>query len=89
MDFDSGSLCMDVDDGASTPATTTNLQTLLREKKSTVEAELRRLEQLPAHSSHVIHRKRVAHKALELLGKQDRTQEESDELSSLLGALSL
>jgi len=80
-------LCMDVEEtAASSPAT---LQAILQRKKAAVEAELQRLALLPPHSSHVIHRKRVAHKALELLGKQERTPEEADELSSLLGALCL
>lgn len=83
----SSGLCMDVEETtAPSPAA---LQAILQQKKAAVEAELQRLALLPPHSSHVIHRKRVAHKALELLGKQERTPEEADELSSLLGALCL
>ena len=83
--FTAGS--MDIDDQ---PPPVANQELILQQKKAAVEAELCRLEQLPPHSSHVIHRKRVAHKVLELLGKgQERTKEESDELSSLLGSLSL
>jgi hypothetical protein len=38
----------------------------------------------------VVHRKQVAHKALELLNKGDqRSQAEADELSNLLNSLSL
>lgn len=82
-----GGLCMDVEETAApSPAA---IQAILQQKKAAVEAELQRLALLPPHSSHVVHRMRVAHKALELLGKQERTPEEADELSSLLGALCL
>jgi hypothetical protein len=81
------SLCMDVEEAtAPSPAT---LEAILQQKKVAVETELQRLTLLPPHSSHVIHRKRVAHKALELLAKQERTPEEADELSNLFNVLSL
>jgi len=81
-----GGVCMDVEESS---ASSIALQITFDKKKAAVEDELTRLASLPSHSSHVIHRKRVAQKALELLGKQERTREESDELSNLLGALSL
>ncbi|KAM3574165.1 hypothetical protein VYU27_003884 [Nannochloropsis oceanica] len=81
------SLSMDVEESSNQSLAA--LEAMLRHKKAAVETELQRLAFLPQHSSHVIHRKRVAHKALELLSKQDRTPEEAEELSSLFNTLSL
>lgn len=74
MDLDGGGSMAVADEGGSAGSQqhAQQQQALLDEKRRQVEAELRRLDTLPAQSHYVVHRRQVARKALELLNKGDR-----------------
>ncbi|KAK0603221.1 hypothetical protein LWI29_002604 [Acer saccharum] len=58
------------------------------ERKAAVNGELKRMNQLPASSSYVIHRLRVLNKILQLISLQ-RTASQEEELELLFSGLSI
>ncbi|KAK1588251.1 hypothetical protein Q3G72_021339 [Acer saccharum] len=58
------------------------------ERKAAVNNELKRMNQLPANSSYVIHRLRVLNKILQLISLQ-RTASQEEELELLFSGLSI
>ncbi|TXG60420.1 hypothetical protein EZV62_014993 [Acer yangbiense] len=58
------------------------------ERKAAVNDELKRMNQLPANSSYVIHRLRVLNKILQLISLQ-RTASQEEELELLFSGLSI
>ncbi|KAF5796538.1 hypothetical protein HanRHA438_Chr08g0364851 [Helianthus annuus] len=58
------------------------------EKKAAVHEEIKKVNQLPAHSSYATHRMRVLNKILQLLSVQ-RTVSQDEELELLFAGLSI
>ncbi|KAJ9567981.1 hypothetical protein OSB04_003947 [Centaurea solstitialis] len=59
-----------------------------QEKMSAVHEEIKKVNQLPAHSSYATHRMRVLNKILQLLSVQ-RTTSQDEELELLFAGLSI
>ncbi|CAI9283601.1 unnamed protein product [Lactuca saligna] len=59
-----------------------------KEKKAAVHEEIKKVNQLPAHSTYATHRMRVLNKILQLLSVQ-RTTSQDEELELLFAGLSI
>ncbi|KAL4390570.1 hypothetical protein AHAS_Ahas03G0158300 [Arachis hypogaea] len=57
-------------------------------KQAAVDEEMKRMSQLPANSTYVVHRRRVLNKILQLMTMQ-RTVSQEEELELLFAGLSL
>ncbi|XP_071703459.1 uncharacterized protein [Rutidosis leptorrhynchoides] len=60
----------------------------IEEKKTAVNEEIKKVNQLPAHSTYATHRMRVLNKILHLLSVQ-RTTSQDEELELLFAGLSI